>query len=518
MARLGIKTYRFTARDAMNMRKPRPDLAPRDAWSDYQARMVTPYGFLPENLPGFEKYAAGDLVSINLDRSAVPLELWPFTKLPSGVEWLDVDEADVTGSATLGDLCDRLLAKGEGQLKAKYGGLYDAFKKKDTSSANARRSLAKAIFDHWDNTNYRYAVIGSGKFNWTDAYDKPWDLPTQGDAQGSDGSGGTKRVTYRVLKVPTHSPVVVPRAVAPASPATDSAGSTKNDLQVMPKQNVMQLPPPGKPPVMQVGYNYPWPWDKYGCYFGEPAEPWIAHWLDVLPANLSEIADLGMKVVRIFLVCNGNNWGKMTPHSYSKVVQEHGGGFHQETMTVWSFDPPDATDPRCTQQLKKMLECFRQAGMQVIPSFIDFGLLAPAYEVGGGSGRTEAVTNLGKRVKLLSFLDDLLQASKGYEKEIYAWEVVNEPCWNTRVFAPPVAETHFGIKATTYIPVVPTVSEDVMRDFLGAACKRIESAGFESTVGHRFYDDLSNFPTGTKPQFHYYPQALGPDVIGHGEA
>ena len=41
-------------------------------------------------------------------------------------------------------------------------------------------------------------------------------------------------------------------------------------------------------------------------------------------------------------------------------------------------------------------------------------------------------------------------------------------------------------------------------DFLRLAVRRIESAGFQSTVGHRFESDLDHYAGGTFRQFHYY--------------
>ena len=103
----------------------------------------------------------------------------------------------LAGCATLGELCDKLLADGSDKLAVKYGGLYDAFKVKDASSEEARRKLCRAIFDHWDNTDLRYAVITSGKFDWTDCDKQPWAQPTQASAGG---------VSYRIMKVPTRAP------------------------------------------------------------------------------------------------------------------------------------------------------------------------------------------------------------------------------------------------------------------------------------------------------------------------
>jgi hypothetical protein len=65
-----------------------------------------------------------------------------------------------------------------------------------------------------------------------------------------------------------------------------------------------------------------------------------------------------------------------------------------------------------------------------------------------------------------------------------------------------------------------------LKTFLGEALVRIErhpEFAQKSTVGHRFHDDLSTFPTGTIPQFHYYaklfddkkvPQAKDAKFIG----
>jgi hypothetical protein len=43
-----------------------------------------------------------------------------------------------------------------------------------------------------------------------------------------------------------------------------------------------------------------------------------------------------------------------------------------------------------------------------------------------------------------------------------------------------------------------------MGTFIQSCLSAIQVAGFQSTVGHRRFDDLANFPTGTLPQFHYY--------------
>jgi hypothetical protein len=203
--------YRWVPRDAENAQKPPPMAAPQDngaKWSAYQARKLTPYGFVPEMLPGCEKYKVGAPVPINLGGSYLyRLEVNRFAELGGDVDWLPIDAEDLAGCATIGALCEKLLADGNGKLAAKYGGIYNAFKDKDEATEAARGKLAKAIFDHWDNTNLRYAVITSGKFDWSDFDKQPWQQPTQASVEETEG-GTKKTVTYRILKVPTKVPRV----------------------------------------------------------------------------------------------------------------------------------------------------------------------------------------------------------------------------------------------------------------------------------------------------------------------
>jgi hypothetical protein len=49
------------------------------------------------------------------------------------------------------------------------------------------------------------------------------------------------------------------------------------------------------------------------------------------------------------------------------------------------------------------------------------------------------------------------------------------------------------------------IPRGLMAAFLRDVVARIEAKGFESTVGHHYAGDLT-LPTGSLPQFHYYPQ------------
>jgi hypothetical protein len=185
----------------------------------------------------------------------------------------------------------------------------------------------------------------------------------------------------------------------------------------------------------------------------------------------------------MFLLCNAWNYGS------------------RPLVSKGVFFVPDL-HPLFLKHFREMLEVFAAKEMQIIPSLIDF---AAFYELdgigqGAGSGRTEIATG-GRKKFFDTVLSPFLEISKepALRKTIFAWEVINEPRWPLVVsppFAPPRPHTSTG--GADLLP-------DEMALFIEEALKLIKGAGFESTVGHRFLDDLkSTMPTGTKPQFHYY--------------
>jgi hypothetical protein len=105
------------------------------------------------------------------------------------------------------------------------------------------------------------------------------------------------------------------------------------------------------------------------------------------------------------------------------------------------------------------------------------------------------VEDPAKRKKFLErVLKKLVDLSQPFKDSIFAWEVVNEPIWNVNLLKP--------VDPTLGNRVIPRF---VMKEFLEQACTIIEDAGFPSTVGHRFFEDCLNLPTGTIAQYHYYP-------------
>ncbi len=265
------------------------------------------------------------------------------------------------------------------------------------------------------------------------------------------------------------------------------------------------------PPAMLLGFNYAWAYNKYGLYFGpfwpnpvlppqppsDPAEPltqkdrfgndlqedpMATGWLPSFSRNVSYLRrQLQISVVRVFLLCNGQNWGGVDASG--------------------AFKPPPYLHPRFRYHFRGMLKACADVGMQLIPSLIDFGIGKPGQK----DRRLPIVTD--SQVQTLFYdqvLEPLLLESTNYRSTIYAWEVMNEPSWLTAHY---FANEWRWYVPWDYLPSSPLASEGQLTSFLNAGIQRIERSGFRSTVGHRYFSDLKKFPTGNTPQFHYYPSS-----------
>jgi hypothetical protein len=246
---------------------------------------------------------------------------------------------------------------------------------------------------------------------------------------------------------------------------------------------------------MEVGFNYPGSGNHFGDDFGPPigggSRP-APFWRATLPGNLDLIFDLGMRIVRYFIMGNAFNYGDKP----KKVLVARG----RAVFTEWHFDPPAKLEQQYLDDFGEFLQVFKDKSMRVIPSLISFETLGPG-ETGGCSGRTDLVKDPTKMRHFLdTVLEKFLDVANTFKSQIFAFEVINEPAWNVRSFSKPVGRTLGG---------TPDVTDDQMTDFLREALKRIESRGMSSTVGHRFRSDLDDFPKGTRPQFHYYPNLAG---------
>jgi len=238
---------------------------------------------------------------------------------------------------------------------------------------------------------------------------------------------------------------------------------------------------------VELGFNYPFPWNAYGRYFGRGAppgsEPALGEWLPQLERNLGILRDrLGIGTVRLFLLCNAWNYGHL-----------HGG----------RLVLPDRLDPAFVADLSELLAIFRAQRMKVILSLFDFKAFGRAQGKNGCGDRHAVLADPWlQRVALEQTLAALLAASQPQREVIRAWEVMNEPIWNVTRLAPRSAAGG------------PTTTRSAMSAFLQRALSLIEAQGFPSSVGHRFARDLERYPTGSVRQFHFYPTgALGTAVV-----
>jgi hypothetical protein len=261
---------------------------------------------------------------------------------------------------------------------------------------------------------------------------------------------------------------------------------------------------------MKLGMNLAWAFEEYGQNFGPvffpPPADGLPTWKNTLPRHLGQIKLLGMSIVRFFILQNGLNYGSVRVDPTGRILNIGlpipAAPLQLGKKTEFIFDPPKTLHPLFGQHFRLMLETFRDQRMQVIPSLVDFPMLAlppNIFDSSSGGGRTDIAVNDGKRKLFLdTVLEPLLDISVEFKDEIFAWEIMNEPSWLTRRFAPPVG--NFGTEE-------PVMTEAQLTTFLREALDRIEKRPEfrnKSTVGHRFFGDLNNFPTGALPQYHYY--------------
>jgi hypothetical protein len=247
-----------------------------------------------------------------------------------------------------------------------------------------------------------------------------------------------------------------------------------------------------------VGYNYPWAWNALGEYFGGGTPPGsvpaMDDWIKHLRTNLQILKnDLNIWHVRIYLLCNAWNYGTLSPTSTPAVTL------------------PATLPPKYADHLKEMFDAFAAEDMMVIPSLISHEAFWPVGRfLSGMGGRADLANDVTLRGAFLTqVLDAFLTISGAYRSSIFAWEVINEPIWDT---SPAHASLMASFQAGA-LRLVRTadVSHSAMSDFIDDALQRIDRENFDSTVGHRYYSDLSTFPTGKWRQFHYFPP---PSIVG----
>jgi hypothetical protein len=298
-----------------------------------------------------------------------------------------------------------------------------------------------------------------------------------------------------------------------------------------------------------VGFNYPNSYELFGADIGPnphcKPDQWIREKRLVetgqiakvpqpllfghLQRNLENLKKMGFSVVRFFLLGNGFNWEGIGPRRRPPPDGPPGALPYDD----WEFIPTLQLDPRFTLHFEQLLKGFRDAGLQIIPSFIDFHFtgksrgrdamgLAP-------QGRADCIKDPAKRhVFLSTVLNPLVKVAAKYRPQVYAFEVINEPYWCWSPIGPLSGATPEEMKARPDSLVGfarrPEVTEDEMNTFVGECIEVIHAAGLPSTVGHRYYQDLvarASLPwqsfkpptsflyyAGSKPQFHFYGKHL----------
>jgi len=263
---------------------------------------------------------------------------------------------------------------------------------------------------------------------------------------------------------------------------------------------------------VQVGVNYPW--FDYGWDFGLGPPSWrgtrtTPRWYDEIDRDLHHLQDLGVSVVRWFILADGLTYG------IGEEAPRLGGWFRRR----WHFDPPPLNG-EVVGHFNELLTRFDAANhdgthqIQLLPVFIDFHFCQPGVlsvvvpETSGRSpivhdpgwvkqGRAEAISNGAKRTRFLeAALDPLLEASQKWHNVIYAWELINEPDWVTEGWSPnPQRE--------------PRVPESSMRAFIDEGSERVRRAGFKPTVGFGSAATLRRCGiVADVSQFHHYPNGV----------
>lgn len=249
-----------------------------------------------------------------------------------------------------------------------------------------------------------------------------------------------------------------------------------------------------------TGINYPWL--NYGWDFGDPPPGWSggletgafrAAQREGIAKDLKAIATSGMTVVRWFLLADGLSYGT------GPQMPGEAGRFHM-------LPPGDPWMRQCVEDFRNLLDVCVASGVKLIPSLLDFhwcfARTLVSETVAKGGRYSVFQDDMHRRLFLDTVLDPLLEASRARPEAIYAWEPMNEPEWCTGG-----SEWKFWQKPTSKNR---NVSREDMRAFLKEGVRRVNQAGFVSTVGFAHWDTIREWDTEDweigLQQFHYYAQ------------
>lgn len=230
---------------------------------------------------------------------------------------------------------------------------------------------------------------------------------------------------------------------------------------------------------MQVGINYPWFSNTFGDTLFHP--DLIADFRE----TLAQLEPRGVSVVRVWLLCQLDRWG---------VVDSSAGvpRFVPPAPGAFRGTGPGRSEP--LQRFEALCVAAAEHRIRLVPSLICHGAFGDLRRDRGNGGRAAVAED----PHLASFffdevLESFLEVARPYREHVHSFELMNEPTWNV-----------LRILGWTNPAYAPGLGHDALARFLARGLERIERAGFPSTVGHAAAVDLSRWPTGTVPQFHYY--------------
>lgn len=266
---------------------------------------------------------------------------------------------------------------------------------------------------------------------------------------------------------------------------------------------------------MDVGVNYPW--FNYGWDFGDAPPGWRSsgqdpNWIAQIDADLQRFRQLGIKVVRWFIIADGLTYG--TGSQAPRPDTE------QSRLGQWRFDDPPQIGEAFLTHFQALLGRFarlnrgeRQA-IQLLPVLLDFKFCEPGILPVGRAdsalrqtvpdpdwvkqGRADVLIDSQKRRKFFErALQPLLRASQAHPDCIYAWELINEPEWVTSGWHPHRARS------------LPVNSSD-MASFLQEGMRHIRAARFKATIGFNRIETIRQSRIfADYNQFHHYSPTRG---------
>lgn len=262
---------------------------------------------------------------------------------------------------------------------------------------------------------------------------------------------------------------------------------------------------------MLVGINYPW--FDYGWDFGLGPPAWrgsrtVPRWVDEIDDHLELFHDLGLVVVRWFILADGLTFG--SGDAAPRPDPDRPG--------QWRFNPPplDANHLAHFRELLVRFSRFNadaETPVRLLPVLIDFGFCERGVRISLPDpadpmrtvddpawvkcGRADVLIDSSKRTRFFEgVLEPLLAISHEHRDALYAWELINEPDWITNGWHPDRRNDH-------------PIGEASMKAFLEDGKQRIRRAGFKPTIGFSLLATLERSRiTAEINQFHHYPAGV----------